>query len=207
MRTTLGHVRSLICEAKSSVKDARKLNHYSEKDVRFAAAKNSLIYVKELVKTQWYLDKFGANHYHLYVTIEKIGNVPRIQIRFYKQATTRPHPGISGDILVSFGDVFLPKIGLSGVTLRKMVSHASAAGWDDWQDDIQKIKSDLKEIVGPRPAEGQLWWADESMYPIRPLLEGESPHLRPDPTWIVIDINTHEEWMDGKGYDDDAVPY
>lgn len=205
MRTTLGHVRSLVREAKSSAKDANKLNVYSSRDVRSWAVKRSFEAVKELLETGWYKEQFSR----ISAVAKRQYATPRVDIRFTKNGTGGPsqYRGGSGFILISFGDVFSPNISFSSKTLRDLIIHATNAGWNDWREDFQKIRSDLRDVIGPRPAEGPLWWADESMYPIRPLLEGESPHLRPDPSWIVIDINTHEEWMEGKGYDDDTVPY
>ncbi len=201
-----GPTGDVVSEAKSSVKDHRKLNRYCRVHVMMETARTSLIAIKELFSNATYKEKYGT----ILPAISMQGNVPRVGFGF-KPKSNQQNPtnpsisyGIYVEMNVSFGDVFLPKIDIKSKSLSALVSRASDSGWTTWKEDIAMIKTDIKEVVGPSLRGDGLWWADENMYAIRPLLKGEEPHLRPDPKWIAIDINTHEEWKDGKGYDDDV---
>lgn len=52
----------------------------------------------------------------------------------------------------------------------------------------------VKEMVLPCPVTNGLWWADDNLYLLRPLLLGESPTLPPKKGWSAIDELTYEPW-------------
>ncbi len=62
-----------------------------------------------------------------------------------------------------------------------------------------KVVKDLYDALLPQAQDSGkfagIWWADENMYPLRPVFKGEDLRIeeKPDPSWILIDPNTHEE--------------
>lgn len=67
---------------------------------------------------------------------------------------------------------------------------------DEAEDNIVK---ELQDVILPQAQDtgtyAGAWWADENMYPLRPLFKGEEPaRHKPDPSWILIDPTTHEEF-------------
>ncbi len=61
------------------------------------------------------------------------------------------------------------------------------------------IVQDLYDALLPQAQDSGkyagIWWADENMYPLRPVFKGEDLRIeeKPDPSWILIDPTTHEE--------------
>ncbi len=62
---------------------------------------------------------------------------------------------------------------------------------DSWRD-YDAFEEICKDALKPQPDESGRWWADENYYPIRPFVEGETPELKPDPSWTVVDGPTGE---------------
>lgn len=57
----------------------------------------------------------------------------------------------------------------------------------EFLDYIVEIKAALDEFFTPETNAEGLWWADENYYPIRPLLEGEDPDVKPAKGITVVD--------------------
>lgn len=58
---------------------------------------------------------------------------------------------------------------------------------------VETLEAQLKDIAQPKPESDGLWWADENLYPIRPMMEGEDEAYKPDPKWTVVNGTTGEE--------------
>lgn len=63
-------------------------------------------------------------------------------------------------------------------------------GLEEFARFVDHVEDALKEFYSPQPRADGLWWADENFYPIRPLLVGEEPDVRPTEWVTVVDGNT-----------------
>lgn len=50
---------------------------------------------------------------------------------------------------------------------------------------VDEVMEKLQEFYEARPISEGLWWADENYYPIRPLIVGEDPDIKPE-EWVTV---------------------
>lgn len=190
-----GMFRGPVTEAKSphvSITASRKINPSNRYAIMKEMLHTSASAIRELLKDPWYSDRFE----NIKIEAKSIAGAKRLLISFWRQGMTSGTAAWASDdtfrklmMMASLSDPMNVKVDMPRTFYRRIVSRG---GYDGWKDDYQKVKTDLKQACVPE-AEGKVWWADKNMYLMRPLLKGENPLYRPDPTWILIDSETHEE--------------
>lgn len=64
---------------------------------------------------------------------------------------------------------------------------------EDCVKEVNDLLREIEEASQPQAQDTGLWWVDENMYMVRPLIEGELFQYKPDPLWTCVDTNTNDE--------------
>lgn len=202
-----GSTGNVVGEARSRSTDAsasRKLNRNNRYSVMKELQHTSSATIRELLKDPWYSKRFE----NVKIEVKSIAGAKRLLVSFWRQGMTSGATAWASHdtvrkltMMASLSDPMNVKVDMPRAWYRRMVSR----GYPDWESDYERVKTDIRTACVPE-ADGKVWWADENMYLIRPLLKGEHPVYRPEPTWILVDSETHEE-VPTKFVDDDAFRF
>lgn len=107
--------------------------------------------------------------------------------------SVKMHPGLKY-MYAYLSDRHLFSVHLSDVKPEPVVGltpYASSDFEDEILDWFADHKFDIVDVVSPHLRDDGLWWADENLYPQRPVWEGE--HFPPVEGWSAIDPVTGED--------------
>lgn len=96
--------------------------------------------------------------------------------------SSNPDEYFEFDVLVQLTDPMSPEAVLQ-----------EDGNYDVEYDITQSVVDALEEVARPMVVASGAWWANEELYPVRPVYEGESSELPPKKGWTTVDPVTYDE--------------